>query len=269
IPDCPARVVALAPSITEIIYALGRQDILKGVTQFSDYPPDAMRLPRVGSYVHLDIERIVALKPDLCIAIKDGNPKQVIDRLEELGIPVYATFPTDLATTMEAIERLGVILNAPKAAEDLIYGMKQRIARIKAIVKAAPARPSVFFQIGLFPIVAAGSGTFINELITLAGGKNIAEKKGRYVTFSQEELIKLSPDIVIITTMARHGAFDKAEEQWKRWPNIQAVKNGRIYLIDSNLVDRPTPRLIDGLERLARLIHPELFTAAAAGKKQL
>ncbi|OQX63453.1 MAG: cobalamin-binding protein [Desulfococcus sp. 4484_241] len=235
IPDCPARVVALAPSITEIIYALGRQDILKGVTQFSDYPPDAMRLPRVGSYVHLDIERIVALKPDLCIAIKDGNPKQVIDRLEELGIPVYATFPTDLATTMEAIERLGVILNAPKAAEDL----------------------------------AAGSGTFINELITLAGGKNIAEKKGRYVSFSQEELIKLSPDIVIITTMARHGAFDKAEEQWKRWPNIQAVKNGRIYLIDSNLVDRPTPRLIDGLERLARLIHPELFTADAAGKKQL
>lgn len=259
VPDNPARVVALAPSITEIVFALGRQDILKGVTQFSDYPSEALKLPKVGSYVHLDIERIVALSPDLCIAIKDGNPRQAAERLTELGIPVYATNPVRLDSIIGTVEEIGGLLNATDRARRLVDDMKARVARVDRLVASTPARPAVFFQIGIAPIVSGGSDTFIDELITRAGGKNLAAGKTVYPRFSEEDLVKLAPDVVVITSMTRGGEFDKAMAQWRKWPTLPAVKNNRIYLIDSNLVDRPTPRIVEGLETLARLIHPELF----------
>jgi len=259
VPDTPCRVVALAPSITEIVFALERQDVLKGVTQYSDYPADALKLPRVGSYVHLDLERIVALSPDLCIAIKDGNPKQVADRLTELGIPVYAVNPFDLNTVIQTVEEMGALLNATKKAGQLADNMRARIRRIDRLVASTPQRPAVFFQIGISPIVSAGTDTFINELITRAGGKNLAAGKTAYPRFSEEELVGLAPDVVIITSMTRGGEFDKAMAQWRRWDTLPAIKNNRIHLIDSDLVDRPTPRIVEGLETLARLIHPELF----------
>ncbi|ABW67864.1 ABC transporter substrate-binding protein [Desulfosudis oleivorans] len=260
VPDSPSRVVSLAPSITEIIFALERQDVLKGVTQYSDYPPEALQLPRVGSYVHLDLERIVALSPDLCIAIKDGNPKQVADRLTELGIPVYAVNPFDLNTVIQTVEEMGTLLNATKKAGQLADSMRARINRIDRLVASIPHRPAVFFQIGISPIVSAGTDTFINELITRAGGKNLAAGQTPYPRFSEEELVGLAPDVVIITSMTRDGEFDRAMAQWRKWDTLPAIKSNRIHLIDSNLVDRPTPRIVEGLETLARLIHPELFS---------
>ena len=255
----PQRVVALAPSITEIIFALGRQHLLKGVTRFSDHPPDAEKLPKVGSYVHLDLERIVALKPDICIAIKDGNPKAIIDRLESLGIPVYVIHPLNVAAVMKTIQDMGRLLGAGEKAHHLVQNMHLRLQRVESIVSGTASRPGVFFQIGISPIVSVGTDTFIHELIVLAGGKNLAEGPVPYPRFSREQVLGLSPEILIITSMARNAIFDKVKAEWNQWNNMPAVRNGRIFMVDSNLFDRPTPRLIDGLELLVKLIHPSLL----------
>lgn len=259
VPENPQRIVALAPNITEIIFALGQEHRLKGVTRYSDFPSEAAKLFKVGSYVHLDLERIVALNPDLCIAIKDGNPRLVAQRLESLKIPVYAVDPKNLDTIMNTIIEIGELLDADEKAKMLVRDMHSRIQRVKSLVEKAAHRPGVFFQIGISPIVSVGTPTFIHELIVLAGGTNLASGSIPYPRFSREQVLALSPEVFIITSMARAAVFEKVKAEWSQWPNLPAVRNKRIYLEDSNLFDRPTPRLVGGLELLVRLIHPELF----------
>ncbi|MEE8480720.1 MAG: cobalamin-binding protein [Desulfobacterales bacterium] len=259
VPDNPQRIVALAPNITEIIFALGQEHRLKGVTRYSDFPSEAAKLFKVGSYVHLDLERIVALNPDLCIAIKDGNPRLVAQRLESLKIPVYAVDPKNLDTIMNTIIEIGKLLDADEKAKMLVRDMRFRIQRVKSLVEKAAHRPGVFFQIGISPIVSVGTPTFIHELIVLAGGTNLASGPIPYPRFSREQVLALSPEVFIITSMARAAVFEKVKAEWSQWPNLPAVRNQHIYLQDSNLFDRPTPRLVGGLELLVRLIHPELF----------
>ena len=259
VPDEPQRIVALAPNITEIVFALEQEHRLKGVTRYSDFPPKATDLPKVGSYVHLDLEKIVALKPDLCIAIKDGNPKMAVRKLESLNIPVYAVNPVSLDTVMDTIIEVGKLLNAGHKANVLVHNMRLRIHRVKALVEKSVHRPGVFFQIGISPIVSVGTPTFIHELIHIAGGTNLSAGPVPYPRFSREQVIALSPEIIIITSMSRAAVFEQVKADWNKWPNLPAVKNQRIFLEDSNLFDRPTPRLVDGLELLVKLIHPEFF----------
>jgi iron complex transport system substrate-binding protein len=258
VPDDPRRVISLAPSITEIVYALGQGHRLKGATRYSDYPAEASKLPRIGSYVRLDIERILALNPDLCLATKDGNPKAAIDRLESLKVPVYVVNPDNLDTILETILEIGVILGAGHRAKTLTTSMRTRIQRVKSRVAGANYRPRVFFQIGISPIVSAGTDTFIHELIEIAGGQNLAEGPTAYPRFSREQVLVMAPEVFIITSMARQAVFEQVKAEWRRWPNIPAVRAERIFLVDSNLFDRPSPRLVSGLELLTRLIHPEL-----------
>ena len=259
LPDDPRRVISLAPSITEIIYALAQENRLKGVTRYSDFPIEATKLPKIGSYVRLDLERIVALNPDLCIAIKDGNPKEVVNRLEALKIPVYVVNPRNLATVLETILEIGNILNADQRAEDLLKSLQNRIQRVKSLISEDTHRPGVFFQIGISPIVSVGTDTFLHELIVLAGGKNLAGGKTAYPRFSKEQVLALAPEIFIVSSMARQTAFERVKAEWLRWPTMPAVRDERFFLVDSNLFDRPSPRLVDGLELLIRLIHPELL----------
>ena len=259
LPDSPKRIVSLAPNITEIIYAIGQGHLLVGATQFSNYPEQAKALPRVGSYVHLDIEKIVALKPDLCIATKDGNPIEVIQVLEALDVPIYAVDPRNLSTVMATLEEIGGLLNAQDAAQSVVADMKGRISRVVNEVGKSRSRPRVFYQIGISPIVSAGTETCIHELIEMAGGDNIAKGPASYPRFSYEQVLGLSPDIIIITSMARGAVFEKVKKQWMQWEEIPAIKHNRISLANSDLLDRPTPRLVEGLELLAKIIHPELF----------
>ena len=259
LPDDPGRVVSLAPSITEIVFALGEGNRVKGVTQHCDFPPEALALPGIGSYAHPDLERIVALKPDLCIGTKDGNPRDVVERLEALGIPVYVMNPRDLDTVVSTLVEVGQLLNAEGKARDLATGMRARIERVKSRVAKAERRPKVFFQIGVVPIVSVGTNTFIHELITAAGGENTAEGPTPYPRFSREQVLALSPEVIIVTSMTRGQSFEEVRDEWRRWDSLPAVRNERIHIVESNLFDRPTPRLIEGLELLARLIHPELF----------
>ena len=257
--DDPQRVVSLAPSITEIIFALGQEHRLKGVTRYSDFPEEAVNLPMVGSYVQLDLERIVALKPALCIAIKDGNPVEVVERLESLKIPVYVVDPRNLNAVMETILEIGMLLNASESAKALVTDMQYRIQRVISKVAKVSCRPLVFYQVGIFPIISVGTNTFIHELIVFAGGSNLAEGPIPYPRFSREQVLSLSPEVFIISSMAKGEIFERVKAEWNRWPDLPAIKNHRIFLVDSSLFDRPTPRLVDGLELLGRLIHPELF----------
>jgi iron complex transport system substrate-binding protein len=259
VPVDPVRVVSLAPSVTEVVYALGQDQRLKGVTQFSNYPPEATSLPRVGSYVHLDVEKIVSLRPDLCLAIKDGNPIDAIRRLERLNIPVYAVDPRNLDAVMEMISDVGNLLDATREAEMIIKNMKERVETVRSKVSETRERPKVFFQIGVSPIVSVGTETFLHELITLAGGYNITQGAVSYPRMTIEQVLAMAPDVLIITSMTRGQSFEVVKAQWKRWKSIPAVKNNRIYLVDSDIVDRPSPRLVDGLEMLFRYINPELF----------
>ena len=259
VPDDPKRIIALAPSITEIIFALGQQDRLKGTTQFSNYPAEAAKLPKVGSYVRLDLERIVALNPDLCIAIKDGNPKGIIDRLQSLNIPVFAVNPRNLESMIQTIQKIGSILNASQKANTLVKDMRSRIQKVDALVSRIDRRPRVFIQIGISPIISAGTNTFIHELIVRAGGINVAAGNRAYPHFSREQVLALAPDVLIITSMARSGAFEKAKADWNRLSHMPAVREKRIYTVNSDVFDRPSPRLLDALEILTRLLHPKLF----------
>jgi iron complex transport system substrate-binding protein len=259
VPENPTRVIALAPSITEIIYDLGQEERLVGVTQYSTYPPEAESLPRVGSYVRLDIEKIVALKPDLCIATKDGNPKHIVDKIVSLGIPVYVINPRNLQQIMDTITRLGSLLRAEQAAKELVSDMEKRIGRVQARVKKGDHRPRVFFQIDAEPLFSAGTDTFIHELIELAGGINTTAGEVSYPRYSWEDIIVLQPEIVMISSMAGGLAPEYLLNSWKKWNLLSAVKNDKVFVVDAELFDRPTPRLIDGLEVIAAIIHPELF----------
>jgi len=259
VPENPRRVIALAPSITEIIYDLGQEERLVGVTQYSTYPPEAESLPRVGSYVRLDLEKIVALKPDLCLATKDGNPKHIVDKIVSLGIPVYVINPRNLQQIMDTITRLGSLLHAEQEAEELVSDMEKRIGQVRARVKKGDHRPRVFFQIDAEPLFSAGTDTFIHELIELAGGINTTAGEVSYPRYSWEDIIVLQPEIVMISSMAGGLTPEYLLNSWKKWNLLSAVKNDKVFVVDAELFDRPTPRLIDGLEVIAAIIHPELF----------
>ncbi len=259
VPDNPQRIVSLAPSITEIVFALGAGDRLKGVTQHCDFPADAQFLPKVGSYVHLDLERIVALKPDLCIAVRDGNPQNAVTELEALGIPVYAVDPRNLDTAVDTVLEVGQLLNANTKAQDLANEMRARIQRVKERVAKTGLRPRVFFQIGSAPIVSAGTNTVIHELIVTAGGQNLADGPSSYPRFSREQVLALQPEVIIITSMTKESDLEQVSAEWRHYEGLPAVRNNRIFIVDADLFDRPTPRIINGLETLAGIIHPESF----------
>ncbi len=259
VPDNPKRIIALAPSVTEIVYEVGKGHHLVGVTRFSDYPEEANYLPKVGSYVHLDLEKIVALEPDLCIGIKDGNTYSVVKRLEQFNIPVYAINPQNLDSVMTSIGNIGTLLGQGKRAEELVGRMEQRILRIKNRLDSVQKRPGVFFQIGIKPIVSVGTRTFIHDLIVTAGGRNLTSGSIPYPRYSREQVLELKPELIVISSMAREAAFEEEKRKWSQWSDIPAVKHNRISIVDSNLFDRPTSRLVTGLEILAHLFHPELF----------
>ncbi|PIE70967.1 MAG: cobalamin-binding protein [Deltaproteobacteria bacterium] len=264
LPADVKRIVSMAPSVTELVFALGSGDRLVGATRYSDYPPEAEALPKIGSYVHLDLERILSLRPDVCIGTKDGNPKAVIDRLEALQVPVFAVNPVSFETVMASIHLVAVVLDVPDRGERLVQSMTDRIRAVDARVAAVSSRPGVFLQIGMAPIVSVGSPTYLNELIERAGGRNVAAGPTPYPRYATEQVLALRPDVILVSSMAKGtpGAAEAAAEDWRRWKGLPAAENNRVMIIDSDRVDRPGPRMVSGLETLMRMIHPELAGAA-------
>lgn len=264
VPAHPQRVVSLAPSITEMVFSLGRGELLQGTTNFSNYPPAARHIPQVGSFVHPDLERIVALRPDLVLATRDGNPRHLVERLTKMGIAVFVIDPRNFAEIRVSFRALGQILNAAPQAEELAGAMAQRLNLLGQTIATAKQRPLVFFQVGINPIVSVGEQSFLHELIILAGGRNAAADGPPYPRLSWEDILRRQPEIVVISSMTGLQSPDDLRRAWERWPQLMAVQRQRIYVVDVDLFNRPTLRLLDGLETLAQIIHPDLFPAAPA-----
>jgi iron complex transport system substrate-binding protein len=258
-PFPPKRIVSLAPNITEILFSLGLDEEIVGVSTHCNFPAKAKSKIRVGSYISLDFEKIASLNPDLIIATGAGNTRDMVDRLRKLGFQTYVIYPKNLKDILQSIARIGQVVNREKEARVIIEGMRKRSERVIELTENLP-RPKVFIQIGDVPVVTVGKGSFADDLIRLAGGENIAGKdKEVYPRFGMEEILKRSPEVIVISSMNPKGDYQKIIQEWNRWKTIPAVKNGRIHLIDSDLIDRPSPRIIDGLEELARFLHPEKF----------
>ncbi|MDP2970957.1 MAG: cobalamin-binding protein [Deltaproteobacteria bacterium] len=255
-PFPPKRIVSLAPNITEILFSLGLDEEVVGVSIHCNYPEKAKGRVRVGSYISIDFERVISLRPDLVIATGAGNPREMVERLERLGFPTYAIFPKRFDDVLQSIRHLGQVVAKEKEALSIIESMQRRKERVVERTKNL-SRPKVFLQIGEAPIVTVGKGSFGDDLIRLTGGENIAgNDREMYPRLGMEEILKRSPEVILISSMNPKGDYEKAFREWERWKMIPAVKHGRIYLIDSDLIDRPSPRIIEGLEEMARLIHP-------------
>jgi iron complex transport system substrate-binding protein len=252
------RVVSLAPSLTETSYDVGGGEKLVGVTRFATYPEAAAKLPKVGTYVALDIEKIVSLQPQLCLAIRDGNPKASVERLESLGIPVYVFDPKSLEDIVDTVVRLGEIYRTEAQAASLVAEYRQRLSRVARKLDETKERPRVFFQIDAQPIISAGFDTFLDQLLVRAGSVNLAADRAGYPRYSWEELLGLMPDVVLLASMGGGYSDQELRSRWESWPQIPAVKNQRLYVVDADLFDRPSPRLIDALEHLLGLLHPTL-----------
>ena len=263
----PKRIIPLAPSLTEILYFLDLGEKVAGVTRFSYYPREASVKPKVGSYTNLNVEKIITLSPDLVIGTADGNKPGVVNLLEQSGIPVYIVNPRNIRQVIETIATLGRVCGIPDRGAFLAEELRLRVYRVLAKTQFLE-RPIVFLQINIKPIMTVNSQTFHHDLIRLAGGINMAEEEPiTYPRISVEEVIRKKPGVIIISSMERGGRFEKARRYWLGWKMIPAVKNNRVHLIDSDLIDRPSPRIIRGLENIAEMIHPHVRWKKEAGRK--
>jgi iron complex transport system substrate-binding protein len=257
------RIVSLAPSNTEILFALGAGSQMVGRDALSDYPAEATAVTSIGSLLDkLNTEAIVALKPDLILAAEINSPEQV-KALEDLKLAVY-WLPNpkkfdDLYTNLEAV---GKLTDRSAEAAKLIESIKARYDAVTQKVAAATERPLVFYEIdGTDPTKpwTAGPNSFIDTMLDLAGGRNVgAALKDPFAQISSEELVAQNPSVILLGD-ALYGVTVESLAQRPGWTALSAVKNKQIFTFDDNLISRPGPRLIDGLEQIARLIHPELF----------
>jgi iron complex transport system substrate-binding protein len=258
ITPAPQRIVSLAPGITEILYALGLDNKIAGVTTFCDWPAAARTKPRIGGFTNPSIEKIIALKPDLIIATADGNRKDTVRQLERLGLPVYVTNPSDTDGILKSILNIGEITNREKDAGKLVEELQKRLNNVTAQIRHKN-KPRVFFQIGLEPVVTVGKGTLINEGIERAGGINIAgHDAARYPRYSAEGIMGALPEIILFAPMINDKEFAVVKSFWQNFKGIPAVDNNRIYPIDTNLISRASPRIVDAIEKMALIFHPDI-----------
>ena len=258
ISPAPQRIVSLAPGITETLYALGLDDKIAGVTTFCDWPAAARTKPRIGGFTNPSIEKIVSLKPDLIIATADGNRKDTVMQLERLRLPVYVTNPSDTNGILRSILHIGEITNREKDAGILVGKLQKRLNNITVQIRQK-RKPRVFFQIGLEPVVTAGKGTLINEVIERAGGVNIAgHDVARYPRYSAEGIMGASPEIILFAPMVNDKEFTMVKSFWQKFEGIPAVKNNKIYPIKTDLISRASPRIVDAIEKMSLIFHPEI-----------
>jgi iron complex transport system substrate-binding protein len=249
------RIVSLAPHITEQLFAVGAGGKIVGAVEYSDYPEQAKAIPRVGGYSRLDLERILALKPDLVVAWQSGNDVRAIERLQALGLRVYLSEPRHLPDIADSLEKLGVLAGVPEEASRQAGEFRQRLAALRQ-QNAGQAPRTLFYQIWNRPLMTVSSRHLINDVITLCGGRNVfADLDALTPTVSTEAVLAADPQVIIASGMGT----ERPEwlDEWKRWPQLQAVKNHQLFVIDPNLIQRATPRLLQGAERMCRFLHHE------------
>jgi len=260
------RIISLAPANTEIVYALGLEDRLVGVTEFCNYPPAAKNKARVGGFSTVDIEKAVELRPDLVLA-SDIHSKSVTPQLQKMGFRVVSLYPKTVKGAINDITLTGELAGAAKAAAELTSSLQKRVDTVTAVTAGlAPGqRPRALLMIWNDPLMVAGSSTLIDDIIRMAGGTNIAAEINGFGSMNLESMISADPQIIIVPT-----SMDKSSDPlWDfvtsdpRMSNTSAVKNSRIYKIEGDLVYRYSPRCIAALEQVASFLHPDLFSKPA------
>lgn len=257
------RIVSLSPSVTEILFALDAGGQVVGRDSFSNYPAEAAAIQDVGgSMGNYSVETIASLQPDLVIAAGINTPEQV-KALEDMGLTVYyLANPVDLAGIYEMLLNVGTLSGHAAEAEALNNSLQERVQKVQEIVAKAETRPLVFYELdGTDPAKpwTVGPGSFLDELIRTAGGENAAAGlTSAWAQISIEELLVQDPDIILLGDSIYGMTPDQVQAR-PGWDGLTAIVEGRIYEFNDDLVSRPGPRLVDGLEELVRLIHPELY----------
>jgi iron complex transport system substrate-binding protein len=259
----PERIVSLAPSNTELLFAVGAGGQVVGRDEFSNYPADAGAIQSVGgSMGKYDLEAIAALKPDLVLASELNNP-ELVQSIAALNIPVYYLGnPKDFDGLYANIQTVGQLAGKPAEAAALVDSLKARVKAVEEKIAPLSSTFSVFYEIDATEPAkpwTAGPGTFVSTLIRMAGGTNIADDlDADFGQISQEALIQRDP-MVILLGDSKYGATPEQVKARPGWDALSAVQDGRVYAFDDDLVSRPGPRLVDGLEQMAGLLRPGLF----------
>ena len=254
----PQRIVSLVPSATEIILALGGEARLVGRTDFCDYPEAARGKTSVGGMVNPNLETLATLKPDLVIATPSGNTVETFRQLTRLGIPVYQVAAERIVEMKEVVRRLGALTGREAAVPPLLDQIDGRVTAVREAVKPFP-RPRVLYVLWPEPLIVPGGRSLVTELIDVAGGASItADDADDYPRYSLEAAVAKSPEVIVL---ANHGTRSGpiAMDRWKRLSSLPAVRAGRLHSVDGNLMHRYGFRMLEGLERLARVLHPEAF----------
>lgn len=261
-PTTPQRLISMAPNLTEILYALGLDDNVAGVTNYSDYPPAAAQKPKVGTFWEPNIEAVIAAKPDLVVMLDFPQQKDLANRLGRIGYDCLTLTLWKIDDLFDAIVTIGVATGAEQEAERIIRNINSSIERLQTAI-AGKARPHVLWVVQREPLRVAGRNTFINELIELAGGQNaIGPTLHEYPPIGAEQVIASKAEVIIEPSMTG-GDPDKQRERassyWNRFPSLPAVANKRIHVIGGDTVSRLSPRLYEGIETIATCLHPEVF----------
>jgi iron complex transport system substrate-binding protein len=268
IPDRPLRLVSLAPSITETAYALGREGWLVGVTAVCDYPPAARALPRVGGIAAPSLEQVVRLRPDLVLLTAEGNSRETMGQLERLGLATFALRPDSYEGVLESILAMGRALAAEQSARRVVEEIRDRIRLVRERV-AGRVRPSVLYLIWGDPPIAAGAGSYLHDLLALAGGRSIVwERAVPYPRLNWEQIVGRAPEVILRADhregSERAGPVRAVPPEWLAWQAVPAIRAGHVISVPGNTILRPGPRIGDGVSLLARAIHPSAFDAQEA-----
>lgn len=244
------RIVSLAPHITENLFAAGAGARIVGAVDYSDFPEAAKRIPRVGGYSRPDMEAIVALKPDLVLAWQSGNPDAVVGKLKSLGLTVYQSQPDRLEDIPDGIEKMGRLAGTEAAAAREADRFRRRLADLRGQYAGRAAVP-VFYQVWHRPLLTVGGGQIISDVIRLCGGVNVfAALPGKAPGVSVESVLAADPEAIVASGMGRDAVVGL--EDWRRWTQLKATARGNLFFVPSDLMQRPTPRLLEGAEQLCR-----------------
>lgn len=254
----PQEISSMAPSVTETVYLVGAGKKVAGVTTVDDYPPQVKKVEKIGNFTQVNAEKVASVGTDVLFLSYDSTTKAQANDLEKkTGAKTVVINPTTVKQAIESVGTVGKIVGKEKKAQATEDRLKDRLAKIRSAVRGKP-KPTVFYELGYDPLYTVGPGSFINDAIEIAGGKNVTASTGQaYPQYSTEKLLKDDPKYYLVGSSTGNTA--KAVEARKTYSSLSAVKNDRVFVMNDDLISRPGPRIVKGVREIAETIHPDAF----------
>lgn len=252
----PKRIVSLAPSITEMLFAIGLDEEIVGVTDFCNFPPAALTKPKIA-YSQPNLEAMLALQPQLVLAPPSFIRPDFLAKLEQLKVPTFILESKTVEGILGHLQLLGRMVGHASRANEQAAKLRKEIGDLTRTIEGLP-RPTLLYVLNSEPLITVGPGSFIHHLIELAGGRNAAERASApYPRLTMEEVLTQNPDMLLFPVGEYEGIPQAEQDRWKRWQSLTAVRKGNLFQIQSDLLNRPGPRVLDGLRELVRILHPD------------